>query len=29
MGDETVVQAVTLSAAGRVRVWKYGTGGWR
>lgn len=29
MGDEVVVQAVTLSAAGRVRVWKYGTGGWR
>jgi len=29
MGDEVVVQAVTLTAAGRVRVWKYGTGGWR
>lgn len=28
-GEETVQQAVTLSAAGRVRVWKHGDDGWK
>jgi prepilin-type N-terminal cleavage/methylation domain-containing protein len=28
-GDELVQQAVTLSAAGRVRVWKHTTEGWK
>jgi prepilin-type N-terminal cleavage/methylation domain-containing protein len=28
VGDEPSQQAVTLSAAGRVRVWKHGTDGW-
>lgn len=29
VGDEPAQQAVTLSAAGRVRVWKYLEGGWK
>ncbi len=28
VGDEPAQQAVTLSAAGRVRVWKHGSDGW-
>jgi hypothetical protein len=28
-GDETIQQAVTLSAAGRVRIWKYAEDGWQ
>lgn len=29
VGDEPAQQAVTMSAAGRVRVWKHGEEGWR